>query len=264
MSALPLSLIVITRNEAANIARCLDSVPFAAEKIIVDSGSTDGTQAIAQARRHQDEMVAQLHIDLDHFKTINDSLGERIGDRLLQAVATRLQQCTREGDSLGCLGGNGFGICLAALRGSNDAALVAGKVLDTLSRPFHVEDHELHVSASIGVGLFPSDGSDASARKRGGMPQSNSADTAMRGSSRQPIDTGCARTGAAWPNGNEATCCTCGICANRSVASARTRAALPHGMSSSLRTRGECANASEVIARLRGRRDHGSNALICV
>ena len=123
-------------------------------------------QAIAQARRHQDEMVAQLHIDLDHFKTINDSLGERIGDRLLQAVATRLQQCTREGDSLGCLGGNGFGICLAALRGSNDAALVAGKVLDTLSRPFHVEDHELHVSASIGVGLFPSDGNDASALLR--------------------------------------------------------------------------------------------------
>ncbi|MCS0612054.1 EAL domain-containing protein [Massilia kyonggiensis] len=123
-------------------------------------------QAIAQARRHQDEMVAQLHIDLDHFKTINDSLGERIGDRLLQAVATRLQQCTREGDSLGCLGGNAFGICLAALRGSNDAALVAGKILETLSRPFHVEDHELHVSASIGVGLFPSDGSDASALLR--------------------------------------------------------------------------------------------------
>ncbi|MCS0628445.1 EAL domain-containing protein [Telluria mixta] len=123
-------------------------------------------QAIAQARRHQDEMVAQLHVDLDHFKTINDSLGERIGDRLLQAVATRLQQCTREGDSLGCLGGNGFGICLAALRGSNDAALVAGKVLDALSRPFHVEDHELHVSASIGVGLFPSDGHDAAALLR--------------------------------------------------------------------------------------------------
>jgi diguanylate cyclase (GGDEF)-like protein len=123
-------------------------------------------QAVAQARRHQDEMVAQLHIDLDHFKTINDSLGERIGDRLLQAVATRLQQCTREGDSLGCLGGNAFGICLAALRCSNDAALVAGKILETLSRPFHVEDHELHVSASIGLGLFPSDGSDASALLR--------------------------------------------------------------------------------------------------
>jgi diguanylate cyclase (GGDEF)-like protein len=123
-------------------------------------------QTIAQARRHQDEMVAQLHIDLDHFKTINDSLGERIGDRLLQAVATRLQQCTREGDSLGCLGGNAFGICLAALRGSNDAALVAGKMLEAMSRPFHVEDHELHVSASIGVGLFPSDGNDASALLR--------------------------------------------------------------------------------------------------
>ena len=123
-------------------------------------------QAIAQARRHQDEMVAQLHIDLDHFKTVNDSLGDRIGDRLLQSVASRLQQCTREGDSLGCLGGNAFGVCLAALRSSNDAALVAGKVLESLSRPFAVEGHELHISASIGVGFFPSDGSDASALLR--------------------------------------------------------------------------------------------------
>ena len=123
-------------------------------------------QAIAQARRHQDEMVAQLHIDLDHFKTINDSLGGRIGDGLLQAVASRLQQCTRDGDSLGCLGGNAFGVCLAALRSSNDAALVASKVLEALGRPFAVEGHELHVSASIGVGLFPSDGGDASALLR--------------------------------------------------------------------------------------------------
>jgi diguanylate cyclase (GGDEF)-like protein len=123
-------------------------------------------QAIAQARRHQEEMVAQLHIDLDHFKTINDSLGERIGDRMLQAVAARLQECTREGDSLGCLGGNAFGICLAALRSSNDAALVASKILESLSQPFHVEDHELHVTASIGVGLFPSDGGDAAALLR--------------------------------------------------------------------------------------------------
>jgi diguanylate cyclase (GGDEF)-like protein len=123
-------------------------------------------QTIAQARRHQEEMVAQLHIDLDHFKTINDSLGERIGDRMLQAVAARLQECTREGDSLGCLGGNAFGICLAALRSSNDAALVASKILESLSRPFDVEDHELHVTASIGVGLFPSDGTDAAALLR--------------------------------------------------------------------------------------------------
>jgi diguanylate cyclase (GGDEF)-like protein len=123
-------------------------------------------QAIAQARRHPEERVAQRHIALDHFKTTNDSLGERIGDRLLQAVAARLQECTREGDSLGCLCGNAFGICLAALRSSNDAALVASKILESLSRPFHVEDHELHLTASIGVGLFPSDGGDAAALLR--------------------------------------------------------------------------------------------------
>ena len=123
-------------------------------------------QAIAQARRHQDELVAELHIDLDHFKTINDSLGNQVGDRLLQAVAARLQECTREGDSLGCLGGNAFGICLAALRGSNDAALVASKILEALSQPFFVDDNKLHVGASMGVSLFPSDGSDASALLR--------------------------------------------------------------------------------------------------
>jgi diguanylate cyclase (GGDEF)-like protein len=123
-------------------------------------------QTIAQARRHEDEMVAQLHIDLDHFKTVNDSLGNQIGDRLLQAVANRLQQCTREGDSLGCLGGNAFGVCLSALPTSHDAALVASKILESLGRPFGVDGHELHVSASIGVSLFPSDGSDASALLR--------------------------------------------------------------------------------------------------
>jgi diguanylate cyclase (GGDEF)-like protein len=119
-------------------------------------------QAIAQARRHQKEMVAQLHVDLDHFKTINDSLGSHIGDRLLQAVAGRLEECMREGDSLGSLGGNAFGVCLASLPGSNDAALVANKILEALGSPFDIDGNELHVSASIGVSLFPSDGSDAS------------------------------------------------------------------------------------------------------
>ncbi len=118
-------------------------------------------QAIAQARRHQNEVVAQLHIDLDYFKTINDSLGHEIGDRLLQAVASRLQQCVREGDSVARLGGDEYVICLAALPDSNDAAMVADKVLESLALPFAVEGHELHVSASIGIGLYPADGSDA-------------------------------------------------------------------------------------------------------
>lgn len=123
-------------------------------------------QAIAQARRHQHEMVAQLHIDLDHFKIINDSLGNQIGDCLLQDVGLRLQQCVRDGDSVARLGGNEYGICLAALSDSNDVAVVANTVLESLSRPFAVEGHELHISASIGISLFPSDGSDASALLR--------------------------------------------------------------------------------------------------
>jgi diguanylate cyclase (GGDEF)-like protein len=117
-------------------------------------------QAIAQARRHQHEMVALLFIDLDYFKTINDSLGHQIGDRLLQQVAIRLQQCLREGDSVARLGGDEFVISLPALSDSSDAALVAAKVLATLDIPFAVEGHELHVGGSIGISLYPADGKD--------------------------------------------------------------------------------------------------------
>ncbi|MBI1891243.1 MAG: EAL domain-containing protein [Burkholderiales bacterium] len=117
-------------------------------------------QALAQARRHQNEMVALLFIDLDYFKTINDSLGHQIGDRLLQHVALRLQQCLREGDSVARLGGDEFVISLPALADSSDAALVATKVLEALDLPFAVEGHELHVSSSVGISLYPEDGTD--------------------------------------------------------------------------------------------------------
>lgn len=128
-------------------------------------------QALAYARRSKTQ-VALLFIDLDYFKHINDSLGHPIGDRLLQMVANRFQEYLRQGDSVARLGGDEFVLCLPLHSGSSDAALVAQKALDVLDIPFIVEGHELHVSASIGIGLYPQDGTDVESLMR-------AADTAM-------------------------------------------------------------------------------------
>jgi diguanylate cyclase (GGDEF)-like protein/PAS domain S-box-containing protein len=128
-------------------------------------------QAIAYAHRSQSK-VALLFIDLDYFKNINDSLGHHIGDRLLQMAAARLQMCLREDDSVARLGGDEFILSLPLLEDSSDAARVAQKALDTLARPFIVEGHELHVSGSIGISIYPDDGTDVETLMR-------TADTAM-------------------------------------------------------------------------------------
>lgn len=128
-------------------------------------------QALAYAHRNRTQ-VALLFIDLDYFKHINDSLGHPIGDRLLQMVANRFQEYLRQGDSVARLGGDEFVLCLPLLTGSNDAALVAQKALDVLDIPFIVEGHELHVSASIGISLYPQDGTNVENLMR-------AADTAM-------------------------------------------------------------------------------------
>ncbi|MEO7578965.1 MAG: EAL domain-containing protein [Massilia sp.] len=122
------------------------------------------TQAIAQAHRQQGHL-ALLFIDLDYFKHINDSLGHQVGDRLLQLVGCCLQQCLREGDSVARLGGDEFVVSLA-LSDSGDAAQVAQKILATLDNPFVVDQHELHVNASIGIGLYPDDGDDVESLMR--------------------------------------------------------------------------------------------------
>jgi diguanylate cyclase (GGDEF)-like protein/PAS domain S-box-containing protein len=128
-------------------------------------------QAIVQARRHQ-QLLAVLFLDLDGFKHINDSLGHQIGDHLLRMTARRLQRCLREGDTIARLGGDEFVMCLPGLNEGNDAMPVAAKILEALREPFYVEQHELHVSGSIGISLYPSDGDDAELLMR-------AADTAM-------------------------------------------------------------------------------------
>jgi diguanylate cyclase (GGDEF)-like protein/PAS domain S-box-containing protein len=128
-------------------------------------------QAIAHAHRNKSRL-AVLFIDLDRFKTINDSLGHQLGDRLLQSVAHRIHVCLREGDTVSRLGGDEFVIVLPVIESGSDASAVATKLLEVLSSSFHLHGNDLHVSASMGISLYPGDGTDVETLMR-------NADTAM-------------------------------------------------------------------------------------
>ena len=112
--------------------------------------------AVATASRDQ-RSVAVLFIDLDRFKPVNDSLGHKAGDLLLREVAERLRGIVRESDTVARLGGDEFAI---VLEGADEphADQVAAKLLQAMNDPFELDDHELHVGASIGISLFPEDG----------------------------------------------------------------------------------------------------------
>ncbi len=119
-------------------------------------------QAIAYAARYRD-LLAVLFLDLDRFKPINDRLGHAAGDRALVEVARRLRSCVRESDTVCRFGGDEFLLLLRNVRRQQDASKVAENVLAALSAPLAFDDVEFHISASIGVTLFPFDGRDASA-----------------------------------------------------------------------------------------------------
>lgn len=117
-------------------------------------------QALAQDTRSHSKM-AVLFIDLDHFKIINDSLGHDIGDLLLKAVAERLLACVRNEDTVARQGGDEFIVVLNTIVESLDAAVVAQKILDALMQPYRIHKHELHIGGSIGIAVFPDDGTTA-------------------------------------------------------------------------------------------------------
>jgi diguanylate cyclase (GGDEF)-like protein len=121
--------------------------------------------AVAHAYR-QKHKVGVLFIDLDRFKSINDSLGHASGDKLLRAVAQRIEACMREGDTVARLGGDEFTLVLPGLQEAGDAAQAAEKVLNALRSPFRLEGRELRISASIGISLYPDDGFDVDALLR--------------------------------------------------------------------------------------------------
>ena len=116
-------------------------------------------QMIVQARRHGTQLGV-LFVDLDEFKLVNDSLGHAGGDELLKEAARRLQAGVRAGDTVARIAGDEFAIVLDELARPEDAAAVAQKLIERLSAAVDVGGHELFVSASIGVALFPADGED--------------------------------------------------------------------------------------------------------
>ncbi len=113
--------------------------------------------AIAHAQRNK-RKLATMFLDLDRFKLVNDTLGHSMGDRLLKAVAKRLQSCLRQGDTLSRHGGDEFTLLLPEIRTRDDVVVISEKILDRLNEPFVIDSHELFVGASIGIAMYPEAG----------------------------------------------------------------------------------------------------------
>ena len=129
------------------------------------------TQAISLSRRHS-KPLAVLFLDLDGFKHINDSLGHEIGDKVLQLVAHRLVACVRASDTVSRHGGDEFVVLLSEVADAGDAAFLAERILSALEIPYAISERDVHLSASIGISIYPQDGHDADFLIK-------SADTAM-------------------------------------------------------------------------------------
>jgi diguanylate cyclase (GGDEF)-like protein/PAS domain S-box-containing protein len=117
-------------------------------------------QAISIARRQQ-QQLAVLFVDVDRFKHINDTLGHAIGDQLLRSVAGRLVAGVRASDTVSRQGGDEFVILLSEIARAEDAGLSANKILTSLSMPHRVDEHDLQITISIGISVYPDDGTDA-------------------------------------------------------------------------------------------------------
>jgi diguanylate cyclase (GGDEF)-like protein/PAS domain S-box-containing protein len=117
-------------------------------------------QAIAVAPRHM-KKIGVLFLDLDGFKHINDSLGHPIGDQLLRSVAKRLMDCVRGTDTVSRQGGDEFVVLLSEMERPEDAAITARRILQTVAEAHSIDQHDLHITACIGISVYPDDGLDA-------------------------------------------------------------------------------------------------------
>ena len=118
------------------------------------------SQAISLAPRHL-KKIAVLFLDLDGFKHINDSLGHPTGDQLLRSIAKRLVSCVRGSDTVSRQGGDEFVVLLSEVEQAEDAAITARRMLQTVAEAHTIDQHDLHVTTSIGVSVYPDDGEDA-------------------------------------------------------------------------------------------------------
>jgi diguanylate cyclase (GGDEF)-like protein/PAS domain S-box-containing protein len=114
---------------------------------------------ICLAQRNNSRL-ALFFLDLDHFKNVNDSLGHWAGDNLLKIIAARIQNCLRKTDTVARMGGDEFTIILPGLSGISDATELARKLVDAMTDPVQIKDHTVFVGVSIGIAIFPDDGSD--------------------------------------------------------------------------------------------------------
>ncbi|HCK81508.1 MAG TPA: hypothetical protein DIC59_08585, partial [Candidatus Competibacteraceae bacterium] len=117
------------------------------------------THAIDRAARDGGQL-AVMFIDLDRFKDVNDTLGHQIGDQLLRSTARKFQRAIRASDTLARLGGDEFALLVEDIHEVSDAVMVAQKLLAAFARPFSLAEHEIHISASIGISFYPSDGAE--------------------------------------------------------------------------------------------------------
>ena len=115
---------------------------------------------LAHAQRNQQKLAVML-LDLDHFKDVNDTLGHNVGDKLLQAVGERLTSLLRKSDTVARVGGDEFILLVPDAARVQHATRVAVKILEAFREPFEFDDHKLHITTSIGIALYPDDGEDA-------------------------------------------------------------------------------------------------------
>ncbi|RYD04322.1 hypothetical protein N752_15880 [Desulforamulus aquiferis] len=126
---------------------------------------------LAHTKRNK-QVLAVLFLDLDRFKLINDTLGHGVGDQILKEVSIRIAASVREDDTVARLGGDEFTILLPEVKLAENAAKVAGKILETINKPFEIYGHKLYLSTSIGIVIYPDDGEDCETLLK-------NADTAM-------------------------------------------------------------------------------------
>lgn len=156
--------VIVFRDVSATRTAALKMAHLAQHDVLTDLPNrflfTDRLRHAIELTKRQRQMLAVLFLDVDRFKHINDSLGHAVGDRLLQSVAQRLVACVRSADTVSRQGGDEFVILLPDVKRVEDAAAAADKILEATSLPHYVDKHELHVTASIGIVIYPEDGAD--------------------------------------------------------------------------------------------------------